>query len=151
MTPKIKELAYKLGGLECPNEKGSFKMLIWVLNNLGMDTCPIPKPVFLVAEQLYKRPRLSVCVSQIFTMIALVEALFFGSGSGVPLSQDVVTSNGWAWLSNAALRFCNLAEQCHNQIFYLGWAVPHSDFLAWLTSATLRFFNLGEQCHTQIY
>ena len=46
-------------------------------------------------------------------MIALVEALFFGSGSGIPLSQDVVTSNGGAWLSNATLRFFRLAEHCH--------------------------------------
>ena len=71
--------------------------------------------LFLVAEQLYKRPRvsvcLSVCVSQIFTMIALVEALFFGSASGVPLSQDVVTINGGAWMSNVTLRFFRLAEQ----------------------------------------
>ena len=43
----------------------------------------------------------------------------FGSGSGVPLSQDVVTSNGGAWLSNATLRFFSLAEQCHTQEFLI--------------------------------
>ena len=77
--------------------------------------------IFLVAEQLYKRPRLSVClsvcVSQIYTMISLAEALVFGSGSGVPLSQDIFTSNGGAWLSNATLRIFRLAEQCHTQKF----------------------------------
>ena len=35
------------------------------------------------------------------------------SGSGIPLIQDSVTSNAGAWLSNATLRFFNLAEQCH--------------------------------------
>ena len=79
--------------------------------------------LFLVAEQLYKRPRvfvcLSVCVSQFFTMITLVETLFFGSGSGVPLSQNIVTSNGGIWLTNATLRFLSLAKQCHTHDFFL--------------------------------
>ena len=77
----------------------------------------IPFPVvhvcrnsLLVAEQLYKRPRVSVCVS---VPNFYYDRIFFGSGSGVPLSQDVVTSNGGAWLSNATLRFFSLAEQCH--------------------------------------
>ena len=79
--------------------------------------------LFLVVEQLYKRPHayvcLSVCLSQIFTMISLIEAVVFGIGSGVPLSQDIVTSNGGAWLSNATLRFFSLAEQCHTHEFFI--------------------------------
>ena len=79
--------------------------------------------LFLVAEQLYKRPRvsvcLSVCLSQIFTMIALVEALVYGSGSGVPLSQDIVTSNEGAWLRNGTLRFFSLASQCNTHEFFV--------------------------------
>ena len=60
-----------------------------------------------------------VCVSQIFTMISLVEALVLGIGPGIPLSQDIITINGGAWLSNATLRFFSLAEQCHTHKFFI--------------------------------
>ena len=46
-----------------------------------------------------------------------VKALVSGSGSGIPVIQDMVTSNAGAWLINAILRF-----------------------LAWLSSATLKNF-----------
>ena len=122
---------------------------------------------FLVAEQLYKRPRVSVsvcvCVSQIFSMIALVEALFFGSGSCVPLSQDVLTSNGGAWLSNATLRFLGSVLPPYVASFVCP-SVTDRKLLVWYSSALsaissrtkIRHYHqqcssLAEQCHTQIF
>ena len=47
--------------------------------------------------------------------LELVKAQVSGSGSGVPLSQDIVASNAVAWLSNATLRCFSLAEKGHTQ------------------------------------
>ena len=53
-------------------------------------------------------------------------ALVSGSGSGIPLIKDIEPSNSRDWLSHATLRFFSLAEQCHNEKFYL--RCFHSDF-----------------------
>ena len=51
-----------------------------------------------------------VCVFRSFVQgLLLVEILASGSGFGIPLLQDIVTRNARAWLSNATLRFLNLA------------------------------------------
>ena len=50
--------------------------------------------------------------------LLLVEILASGSGSGTPLIQDIVTSNVGVWLSNATLRFFDLAELCPTYIFH---------------------------------
>ena len=42
-----------------------------------------------------------------------------GSGSGIPLIQDIEPSNSRDLLSHATLRFLSLAEQCHTQKIYL--------------------------------
>ena len=42
-----------------------------------------------------------------------------GSGSGIPLIQDIEPSNSRDELSNATFRFFSLAEQCHTPNFYL--------------------------------
>ena len=47
------------------------------------------------------------------------KALVSGSGSDIPLIQDIEPSNSRAWLSHATLGFFSLAEQCHTQNFYL--------------------------------
>ena len=49
----------------------------------------------------------------------MVKALVSGSGSDIPLIQDIEPSNVRARLSHATLRFFSLAEQCHTQNFYL--------------------------------
>ena len=49
----------------------------------------------------------------------LANALVSGSGSGIPLFQDIEPSNSRDWLRHATLRFLNLAEQCQTQNFYL--------------------------------
>ena len=56
----------------------------------------------------------------IFLAILLVKALVFGSGSGIPLNQDIEPSKLRAQLSHATLRF-----------------------LDWLSSATLKIFISG--------
>ena len=72
---------------------------------------------------------------------------------------SIVTSNAGTWLSNATLRFCSLAEQCHTHDFLI-WlkmittpVVLSQDFItsnagAFLSNATLRLFCLTEQRHT---
>ena len=49
-----------------------------------------------------------------FLGFKLVMVQVSGNDSGIPLMQEIVTSNAGAWLCNATLR-----------IFYLGCAVPH--------------------------
>ena len=46
------------------------------------------------------------------------KALVSGSGSDIPLIQDIEPSSSRARLSHAKLRFYSLAEQCHTQNFY---------------------------------
>ena len=51
-----------------------------------------------------------VCVFRSFFQgLFMLEILASGCGSGIPLLQDIVISNARAWLSNATLRFLNLA------------------------------------------
>ena len=52
-----------------------------------------------------------------FLGASLVKDLASGSGSGIPIIQDIEPSNSRAWLSHATLRFCSLAEQCHTKKF----------------------------------
>ena len=54
-----------------------------------------------------------------FLGIKLGNALVSGSGSDIPLIQDIEHSNSRARLNHATLRFFSLAEQCHTKIFYL--------------------------------
>ena len=48
-----------------------------------------------------------------FLGIQLANSLVSGSGSDIPLIQDIETSNSRARLSQATLTFFSLAEQCH--------------------------------------
>ena len=54
-----------------------------------------------------------------FLGFLLANTLVSGSGSGIPLIQDIEPSNSRDRLSHATLRFFSLAEQCHTQNFYL--------------------------------
>ena len=54
-----------------------------------------------------------------FLGASLDKALVYGSGSDIPLIQDIEPSNSRARLSHDTLRFFSLAEQCHTQNFYL--------------------------------
>ena len=54
-----------------------------------------------------------------FLGIQSANALVSGSGSEIPLIQDIEPSNSRARLSHPILRFFSLAEQCHTQHFYL--------------------------------
>ena len=49
----------------------------------------------------------------------LAYTLVSGSGSDIPLIQNIEPSNSRDWLSHATLRFLSLAEQCQTQNFYL--------------------------------
>merc|ERR1711954_185158 len=53
-----------------------------------------------------------------FLGIQLANAMVSGSGSNIPLIQDIEPSNSRAWLSHDTFRFFSLAEQCHTQNFY---------------------------------
>ena len=55
-----------------------------------------------------------------FVGFRLANAMGSGSGSDIPLIQDIEPSNGRAHLNHATLRFFSLAEQCHTQIFISG-------------------------------
>ena len=54
-----------------------------------------------------------------FLGFQLPNALISGSGSGIPLIQDIELRNSRDWLSYATPRFFSLAEQCYTQNFYL--------------------------------
>ena len=54
-----------------------------------------------------------------FLGFRLVMALVSGSGSDIPLIQDIEPSNSRALLSHVIFRLFSLAEQCHTQNFYL--------------------------------
>ena len=54
-----------------------------------------------------------------FLGASLDKALVSGSGSDIPLIQDIEPSNSRARLSHPTLRFFSLADQCHTQNFYL--------------------------------
>ena len=51
-------------------------------------------------------------------LLCISGLLAYGSGSDTSLIQLDVSNEG-AWLSNPALRYFNLAEQCHTQKFHL--------------------------------
>ena len=54
-----------------------------------------------------------------FLGIQLANGMVAGSGSDIPLIQDIEPSNSRARLSHATLRFFSLAEQCHTSEFLI--------------------------------
>ena len=98
-----------------------------------------------------------------FLGFQLVKALVSGSGSGIPLNQDIEPSKLRAQLSHATLRFLDWLSSATLKIFISGVS-SNSDFdavkskfgllieqieMATSNSATLRTLRLAQQCHTQ--
>ena len=54
-----------------------------------------------------------------FLGTSLDKAQVYGSGSDIPLIQDIEPSNSKARLDHATLRFFSLVEQCHFSNFYI--------------------------------
>ena len=103
------------------------QILLSILNesNLNKHIC------LIFVQQLRSKPwtyKSKVCFSLFvffihsvsnFLGIQLANAMVSGSGSDIPLIQDIEPSNSRARLSHDTLRFFSLAEQCHTQNFYL--------------------------------